>query len=180
MNVVVAAYTTACARLRLHSLLTKAGEFALYADTDSIIYIQPSNLPPLFQSGHYLGDLTNELEEYGEHAYITDFVSLEPKSYAFRVLSPETGIVSEICKVKGITLNHKNKAIINFESMLKQLTDTNRENLSVTDNFFVRTKDLTIHTLKRKKEFKPVITKRRIVGRKTYPYGYNLNITPIR
>ena len=60
VNVVIAAFTTAYARLKLYDLLDLLQERVLYYDTDSVIYVhQPGKPdPPL---GNYLGDLTDEL-----------------------------------------------------------------------------------------------------------------------
>ena len=57
-NVVIAAYTTAQARLKLYSYLDKLGPRALYADTDSVIFSSKhgESKPSL---GDYLGDLTD-------------------------------------------------------------------------------------------------------------------------
>ena len=78
-NVVVAAFTTTHARLKLYSYLEKLQEQVLYFDTDSVIfkYSPGLNCPP---TGDYLGDLTSEL---GKGKYITTFCSTGPKSYAF-------------------------------------------------------------------------------------------------
>ena len=80
VNVVIAAFTTAYARLKLYDLLDLLQERVLYYDTDSVIYVhQPGKPdPPL---GNYLGDLTDELDA-GD--YITSFVSGGPKNYAYR------------------------------------------------------------------------------------------------
>ena len=74
-NVIVAAFTTAYARLKLYDLLDLLQERALYYDTDSVIYVSEPGKPdpPL---GNYLGDLTDELN--GDH--ITEFVSGGPKN----------------------------------------------------------------------------------------------------
>ena len=55
-NVVLAAFTTAHARLKLYSLLEKLQDRVLYFDTDSVVYIHNEDLwnPPL---GDYLGEL---------------------------------------------------------------------------------------------------------------------------
>ena len=59
-NVVIAAYTTAQARLKLYSYLDKLGERALYADTDSVIFsLKPGE--PKHSLGDYLGYLTDEV-----------------------------------------------------------------------------------------------------------------------
>jgi len=69
-NVVIAAFVTAQARLKLYSYLEQLGHRAKYVDTDSIIYVSDLRLyePPI---GPLLGDLTNELSSYGENTYIT-------------------------------------------------------------------------------------------------------------
>lgn len=58
-NVVIAAYSTAQARLKLYSYLEKLGERTMYADTDSVIFTaRPGEWsPPLVD---YLGNMTNE------------------------------------------------------------------------------------------------------------------------
>ncbi len=58
-NVIIAAYTTAQARLQLYSYLQELGD-ALYADTDSVIFFTKCGewKPTL---GDYLGDLTDEV-----------------------------------------------------------------------------------------------------------------------
>ena len=60
VNVVIAAFTTAYARLKLYDLLDVLQERVLYYDTDSVIYVHKPDEhdPPL---GNYLGDLTDEL-----------------------------------------------------------------------------------------------------------------------
>ena len=60
VNIVIAAFTTAYARLKLYDLLDLLQERVLYYDTDSVVYVhEPSKPdPPL---GDYLGDLTDEL-----------------------------------------------------------------------------------------------------------------------
>ena len=50
--------------------------------------------------GTFLGDMTDELNSYGEGAYITNFLSGGPKFYAFRALVPSSGKTVECCKVK--------------------------------------------------------------------------------
>ena len=77
VNVVIAAFTTAYARLKLYDLLDLLQERALYYDTDSVIYVHKTGKPepPL---GNYLGELMDELN--GD--YITTFISGGPKNYA--------------------------------------------------------------------------------------------------
>ena len=57
-NVVIAAFTTAHARLKLYSVLDQLDRRILYFDTDSIIYVSKEGEwePP---TGSYLGELTD-------------------------------------------------------------------------------------------------------------------------
>jgi hypothetical protein len=102
VNVEVAAYVTTQARLKLYVYWSKLGQSVLYCDTDSVIYVQKVGEPPKVVTGDYLRDLTNELEEFGSGSFIQEFVSGDPKNYAFSVFYPSTGKRTNKCKVKGI------------------------------------------------------------------------------
>lgn len=172
-NVVVAAFTTAMARIRLHRILKAVGEKCLYFDTDSVIFIHEKGTEPVLKTGNFLGDLTNELLDYGENSYIDEFVSTGPKSYSFRVVNTKSGEDAYVTKVKGITLNVTNAEKINFESMRNQMINApHADPIEVDATRFVRDPDMRIRTVKRKKLFKPVISKRRLLDLKTLPYGY--------
>lgn len=89
-NVVIAAYTTAQARLKLYEYLELLDRRVLYYDTDSCIYVSsgdPEEYEP--RTGNFLGDMTDELESYGHGSYIESFVSGGPKFYAYVVRTPE-------------------------------------------------------------------------------------------
>ena len=106
-NVIVAAFTTAHARLQLYDELDMLGERLLYYDTDSIVYLtQPGQPEP--RLGNYIGDLTDELG--GEH--ITVFVSGGPKNYGYKTNTGKTEV-----KVRGIMLDCTARQKVNFESM---------------------------------------------------------------
>ena len=71
----------------------------LFTDTDSVIYIQNDEEPPLIECRDKLGSMTNELQP-GE--FIDEFFSGGPKNYAYRVINrtdtaktPKT-----VCKVR--------------------------------------------------------------------------------
>ncbi|XP_051172370.1 uncharacterized protein LOC127288773 [Leptopilina boulardi] len=86
-TVVIAAYTTTQARLKLYNYLHKLDRRVLYYDTDSCIYVNSGNpteyIPPV---GSLLGDLTDEVEkDYGAGSYINAFISGGPKFYAYSV-----------------------------------------------------------------------------------------------
>jgi hypothetical protein len=117
VNVAVAAYITTQARLKLYEYLSELGESVLYCDNDSGDFLLKHNDRPQMKTGDYLGDLTNELEEYGPDSFIQEFVSGGPKNYAFSVFCPSTGKRTTKCKVKGITLNYANLKVVNFTAL---------------------------------------------------------------
>ena len=101
-NVIIAAYSTAQARLKLYSYLEQLGPRALYADTDSVIFSTNVTEQKL-ALGDYLGDLTDEVP--GNK--IETFVTGGPKNYAYKLKEPDEKGNLTHCKVRGITLNHK-------------------------------------------------------------------------
>ncbi|MCP3664594.1 MAG: hypothetical protein GY696_19240, partial [Gammaproteobacteria bacterium] len=103
-NVVLAAYVTAHARLRLYTFLEKLQDRVLYFDTDSVFYTSKpgqENLP----IGDFLGDLTDELEGYGEGSYVTEFISAGPKNYCYKVFSTRDKKIYQVIKVNGHPLD---------------------------------------------------------------------------
>ena len=173
-NVILAAMTTAYARLKLYEYLKILGESVLYFDTDSIIFLYDPAKPHLdLPLGDFLGDLTDELPA-GEH--ITEFVSCGAKSYSFKVSDG-----SEVCKVKGFTLNYRNSLSINFDVMKDMVSNQqiqNNDNLKkvaiVNDRKINRDKKNNIIFNRREvKMFKVVYTKRVVLpDLSTLPYGY--------
>ena len=167
-NVVIAAYTTAYARLKLYTYLEALDSRVLYADTDSIIFENDGSQedPSL---GDYLGDLTDEVP----NGDIKCFVTGGPKNYAFTV-DTKNGLQS-VCKVRGITLNHKNAIEINYDTMKDMVIGGREDGVTVTDNFKIvrNRKTSTVLTTTQTKEYKIVFDKRVIIqGSQTIPYGY--------
>ena len=169
VNIVIAAFTTAYARLKLYDLLDQLQEQVLYYDTDSVIYVHEPGKPepPL---GDYLGDLTDELD--GD--YITEFMSGGPKNYAYM-----TNNDKRVMKVRGITLNYAALQKVNFESM-RNLIDLyvgcGIQDKVTVDNPFQITRDKKnkkIITKETKKDYQIVYNKR-VVNKNygTVPYGY--------
>ncbi|XP_031780638.1 uncharacterized protein LOC116416375 [Nasonia vitripennis] len=175
-NVVIAAYTTTLARLKLFSYLEKLGKRTLYCDTDSCIFVCIENAqeyrPP---SGSLLGDMTNELDE---GTYITRFLSGGPKFYGYRTVNSRTGEVSKKCKVKGILLNFSNSLRINYpsiKSMIENYFKPDEENECITLKFnsIKRLPDHTVVTREEVKSCSIVLKKRRYVTPGlSLPYGY--------
>ncbi len=67
-NVIIAAFVTVQARLKLYNEFDKLGERVLYFDTDSVFFvkIEEDYVPEL---GNYLGQFTNEIQ-HSEGAHI--------------------------------------------------------------------------------------------------------------
>ena len=179
LNIFIAAFTTANARLRLYGILEKLGDKVCYYDTDSCIYIQPPGEYKI-PLGNHLGDMTTELgcadvncqdNNCAKEHYICEFVSCGPKNYAYLT---DTGHIK--CKVRGFTLNYINSQVINFETMKQMILSSQDMNkVAVTNPMKITRNKLEqkIYNRKETKVYKCVYTKRRIVeDYNTLPYGY--------
>ena len=170
VNVAIAAFTTAYARLKLYDLLDLLQERVLYYDTDSVIYVHKPGEPdpPL---GDYLGDLTNELK--GDD-HITSFVSAGPKNYAYQTVNGKFET-----KIRGFTQNYATLTKLNH-NIIKELVclyvDPQEESEKVTvtrDNIVRDSKEKKIYTKKQKKDYRVVYNKRVVKENyETVPYGY--------
>ena len=164
-NVVVAAYTTAQARLKLYSYLEQLNERALYCDTDSIVFTtKPGESEP--STGDYLGDLTNEEPDHAIHSFVTG----GPKNYAYK---RDNG--TAVCKVRGITLNYKNALTINYQVVKDMVTGVKQGDVVVDDDFqIVRNRNTSeLLTTQRSKTYKLVFDKRVLTADyMSLPYGY--------
>ena len=170
VNIVIAAFTTAYARLKLYDLLDLLQERVLYYDTDSVIYIHEPGKPdpPL---GDYLGDLTDELDA-GD--YITTFISGGPKNYAYITNNGKSEI-----KIRGITLDYAATKKLNLDVMrhlVHSHVNCHTEEKVTVDIPFKITRDKkerNIVTKKMKKDYRVVYNKRVITENYgTLPYGY--------
>uniref|UniRef100_A0A1Y1L1R3 DNA-directed DNA polymerase n=1 Tax=Photinus pyralis TaxID=7054 RepID=A0A1Y1L1R3_PHOPY len=172
VNVVLAAYTTAQARLKLYEYLEKLEDRVLYYDTDSIIYVSVPGMydPPL---GRFLGELTDELEEEGVGSYIKEFVSGGPKNYAYKMWSSSKGCDVTVCKVKGISLSYKASQVINFDQIKKMVLEEESEPIMLTSKLIKRTAEHDVITTSAAKTYRTNSTKRCFApdGSST-PYGY--------
>ena len=170
VNIVIAAFTTAYARLKLYDLLDLLQERVLYYDTDSVIYVHEHGKPdpPL---GDYLGDLTDELDA-GD--YITTFISGGPKNYAYITNNGKSET-----KIRGITLDYAATKKINLDVMrhlVHSHVNCHTEEKVTVDTPFKITRDKkekNIVTKRMKKDYRVVYNKRVITENYgTLPYGY--------
>ena len=169
VNVVIAAFTTAYARLKLYDLLDLLQERVLYYDTDSVIYVHKPDKPdpPL---GNYLGDLTDELD--GD--YITSFVSGGPKNYAYCTKRGKTDT-----KIRGITLDYLASGKLNH-NVIRALVHLHNNcetaaKVAIDMPFKImrNKKEKSIVTKRMRKDYRIVYNKRVIAENyETLPYGY--------
>ncbi|CAC5391674.1 unnamed protein product [Mytilus coruscus] len=167
-NVVIAAYTTAQARLQFYKYFEKLDDRVLYCDTDSIIFAsKPVDWRPM--TGDYLSDLTDELPNNN----IDVFVSGGPKNYAFKLIKPDKAGNQTCCKIRGIMLNYKNSLELNFE-IVKEMVKGRMKSVTVTDEYKIRrnVKSSDIITCVEEKDYRIVFDKRVLKDNyKTVPYG---------
>lgn len=166
-NVIIAAFVTCQARLKLLKEMLKLGRRVLYFDTDSIFFIsRPGEYEP--KLGDFLGEFTNEINP-DEGEFIQEFVSAGPKNYSYRL---NTGVTH--CTVKGFTLNYQASQKINFETMKRIVQHQQGEKIAVDQLKFSRNKhDWSITTSVIQKQYGFVYDKRVIKEDfTTLPYGY--------
>ena len=167
VNVVLAAYTTCHARLKLYELLEGLKERVLYFDTDSVVYVSREGLwdPPL---GDYLGELKDETKGVP----IVRFVSGGPKNYAYELRDG-----SSVCKIRGFTLNHRTSLKLNFDTLRNMMVTGARDVAVETEepHRLVREADGAMYTKGAKKKYRMVYDKRYVDvdGVTTFPYGWN-------
>jgi hypothetical protein len=173
VNVVIAAYVTTGARLKLYECLHKLQEAAFYFDTDSIIYLQKSGDTKL-PIGNNLGDLTNELASYGENAYIKKLICAGPKHYGMEIVNESGEIVKTTIKVRGITLNYRNSQIVNFEAMKELILEDGEPKYVENPRKIRRSRKFGIVSKPENKIYRAVYTKRKRVPNSynTLPFGY--------
>ena len=117
-NVIISAFCSTYACIKLWKMMKRLGNCVMYHDTDSIIYTYKLQewIPP---TGEYLGDLMDELSCSkicckgckGGH-WTVDFISCRAQNYAYKL---NTGEV--LCKVCGFSLNYSASQIVNLDSM---------------------------------------------------------------
>lgn len=172
-NVVIAAYTTAQARIVLYEYLEKLGKRVLYYDTDSCIYVERIDRDDEYRvpTGNLLGEMTDELESYGKGSFITCFASCGPKFYTYVVQKPD-GSTEEVCKVKGISLNFSACQKINFNS-IKELALGKIQQITHTFSAIRRTAQHDVITKTETKTCKANQLKRcHLSSTESVPYGY--------
>lgn len=174
VNVVIASYVTAAARIKLYGKMDILKESCLYSDTDSVVVLYKKGQERL-ATGDNLGELTDELAEYGAGCYISVFLTAGPKNYAMVIVNRDGIIIKVIMKVRGITLNYKNCQVVNIETLKRIITENNDEVVVVNNvRKIQRTKTHEVVSKPQSKIYRMVYDKRRRVPNsyKTLPYGF--------
>jgi len=177
INVVLAAFTTAYARLELYRYLERLDRRVLYFDTDSVIFTwRPGQWkPPL---GSLLGNMCCELSKpFGDNSFIEEFTSGGPKNYGFIVRSTKDGQAHVTVKVRGFSLNYDASQKINYLTMRRMVKAFvlagDKEKVTVKEKKIMRTKDRRVVTKTVKKDYRVVYDKRKILPDFTsIPFGY--------
>jgi len=78
---IIGAYVTVGVRQHLYSYLDRLQERAIYCDTDSVMYVQPTEEPALVETGHNLGAMSSEIKP---SEFMEEFVSAGPKTIPTR------------------------------------------------------------------------------------------------
>ncbi|GAB0093682.1 DNA-directed DNA polymerase [Sergentomyia squamirostris] len=172
-NIGVGICTTTNARIKLYSVLSKLGRNLFYCDTDSMIYVVPNGQKNPLECGKFLGELTDEIEEYGENSFIEEFVSCGPKAYGLKINLKSTNSYKYKIVFKGITMNRHVEQKICFQG-LKDMVFGEKEEIEVEySDYIVRRKHFKIESGPSKKKAQFSFTKRRCIQNfDTVPFGY--------
>lgn len=178
VNVAIAAYTTSNARLELYKYLEQLNERVLYYDTDSVFFVSEYEGQAEPPTGDFLGDLTDEMAEYGKDSYITEFVSGGPKNYAYKFWNANEKKYDTVCKVKGLTLHYANSQKVNFDVLKTMVLENPDFEVQLEDRSIIRNAQYDVLTKNTTKKYAMSYTKRRrLEGTfETVPYGYNDDI----
>ena len=171
-SVVIGAFTTTYARLKLYSLLDMLQERLLYCDTDSVIFISKPGLPEP-QLGRFVGELTDEIKsEFGSEWNVTRFCSAGPKNYSFELFNPQTNQYQYKIKVKEICLNFASSQVINFDTMKAAVFDNYKTRVDQVQ--FRVSPTLDVITKPTLKTYQLVFDKRQIQhpSFETLPFGF--------
>ncbi|VDI30777.1 Hypothetical predicted protein [Mytilus galloprovincialis] len=175
VNVYIALFTTAHARLKLYELLDILQERVLYMDTDSCIYNDDgSEACKKIESmmGNKLGDLTDEIVSKHNANHIKQFISAGPKDYSMKL---DTEKLVSCCK--GFRLNAEVEKKITLDKKIKIVTDENEKYETVKYNNIKIGKDHQLKTVKQVKAYDYMFDKRMVYCEnenliRSFPYGY--------
>ena len=181
-NIAIASFVTSYARLHLYKFMDEIVSIGedrlLYFDTDSVIFVRKAEDPEI-KTGNFLGDLTDELADYGPTAKCVKFVSGGPKNYAYEIHMEKDGKLETktVVKTKGIRHDATTLNIVTMEKMTEMARRYSE--MRISDEVSLKQLQFTSHKYKqyvrteyRPKIYRMVSTKRVITGNSTLPYGF--------
>jgi hypothetical protein len=175
VNPAIGGFVTSYGRLRLYDVLESLGEKCFYTDTDSAIWVGGPNIQESVQTGHYLGDLESELPQ---EDYITKYVSLGCKTYAYVTAKGKKVVKAKGFSLKNIDVNFDTMAEIidrEQESQLK-INSPAKQNFKTFPQFQIRREKKTqaLFNITMKKDLKFTFDKRVLDYNSltTKPYGH--------
>jgi hypothetical protein len=116
-------------------------------------------------------DRANELAKYGPDAHIIEFVSGGPKNYAY-VIRIGPNEYKTVCKVRGITINYRNRDAVCFHSLRDMILFEAPSTAVPIPHKIARHKAGVVVTRPESKTYRVVYNKRRRVdGYDTLPFG---------
>ncbi|XP_074604106.1 uncharacterized protein LOC141857512 [Brevipalpus obovatus] len=142
---------------------------------DSVIYFR-DRTDRQVECGDHLGQFKDEIiAEYGQNAFIEEFVTCGPKNYAYRIRLL-SGEVKTTIKTKGITLNRASLKTIDYEFMLdaakKYAAGETQERSAKVPQFNILTDSHhNVLTKYFSKAYRVVSKKRIVKHNRTFPYG---------
>jgi hypothetical protein len=98
-NEVIGAFVAAGARIHFYSYLDRLQDKTIYCDTDSVIYVQPVDKPPLLETSDKLGAMISELKS---NEIICEVVCA--KNYSYRTVNTMTAGVKRFVKLGELRL----------------------------------------------------------------------------
>ena len=127
--------------------------------------------------GDYLGDLTDELADYGAGSYLTEFISAGPKNYCYKIFGTKDQQIHTVIKVKGHTLDYNTMKNVNSDEMRKMVfafvQAKQQKEVTVVTPRIVRVDHHKVVTRLVRKVYRVVYDKRVVLDDfTTIPYGY--------
>lgn len=168
-NLPIGITITAHGRLLLYSLLERAYPNACYNDTDSILAVVPRNSNPFID---LIGISIGELNDETSGKLIVRAVFGGPKAYALKLVDEETGEISYVVKIRGISLDSDASEIINFKSLKRLILNKEGQGELITKRTNLKRTVLGVTTVTEIKKYKTVCDKGYIVKGHVYPHGY--------
>ena len=142
---------------------------------DSVIFVTRPQDTYFPETGAFLGELTSELDEFGEGAIITEFVGAGPKNYSYKVKTSDGKKFYRV-KIRGFSLNFANSQHLTFKNMKKKvhsyLRGVRDESELIVQPRIERTASREVVTKLVPKKYRVVYSKRWVLqSGETLPFG---------